>query len=203
MSSYQLPDLGYDYNALEPVFTAEMLEIHYNKHHRAYVTKLNEALEKYHDAELKNDAVKMVELQSAIKFNGGGHINHSIFWQILAPIKNGGGHFEKKFEIIKAIEKDFASFENFKNNMNDTCISIQGSGWGWLGYDKKTKTLIINSCSNHDLLSASGFFPIFCIDVWEHAYYLKYKNDRASFVKEIYNILNWNEINNRYKKIIS
>ncbi|MFA6119302.1 MAG: superoxide dismutase [Parachlamydiales bacterium] len=203
MTNYQLPDLRYDFDGLEPVFTKEMLEIHYNKHHRAYVNKLNEALEKYHEAEIKNDAEKMVELQGAIKFNGGGHINHSIFWQILSPEKNGGGHYESDYEIIKAIEKDFHSFENFKNSINEISLGIQGSGWGWLGYDKKINNLVVESCSNHDLLSAQGIFPIFCIDVWEHAYYLKYKNDRAGFIKDIYKILNWKEINERYIKIFS
>jgi Fe-Mn family superoxide dismutase len=201
MSNYQLPDLGYDFNELEPVMTAEMLEIHYMKHHKNYVNKLNEALEKYHEAERKNDTEKMVELQSAIKFNGGGHINHSIFWQILAPQKHGGGHFEKNLEIIKAIEKDFSSFDNFKSILYDTSVAIQGSGWGWLGFDKKTKTLIVEACQNHNLLSAKGIFPIFCIDVWEHAYYLKYKNERSAFVNDIFTILNWKEINLRFKKI--
>jgi len=203
MSNYQLPELEYAYDALEPIITKEMLEIHHDKHHRAYVNNLNAALEKYHEAEMKKDAQKMVELQSAIKFNGGGHINHSIFWQILAPINKGGGQVDKNSEIYKAIERGFDSFEHFQETLNTHTTAVQGSGWGWLGYNKQTKNLIVEGCFNHDLLSARDIFPIFCIDVWEHAYYLKYKNARATFVKEIWKILNWKEIENRYKKIIS
>ncbi len=203
MSNYQLPDLKYDYGDLEPIITAEMLEIHHNKHHRAYVIKLNEALEKYHEAEKKKDAEKMVELQSAIKFNGGGHINHSIFWQILAPIKDGGGDLKKEHSVYKAIEKDFGSFEKFQELLNSKSATVQGSGWGWLGFNRQNKSLVIQTCQNHDLLSARGIYPIFCIDVWEHSYYLKYKNVRAEYIKEIWKILNWQEIENRYKKIIT
>ncbi|NGX63480.1 MAG: Superoxide dismutase [Mn] 1 [Candidatus Anoxychlamydiales bacterium] len=203
MSNYQLPDLEYDYNALEPVITAEMLEIHHDKHHRAYVNKLNEALEKYHEAEKKKDAEKMVELQGAIKFNGGGHINHSIFWQILAPEKDGGGQVDKSSSLYKAIETDFGSFEKFQELLNAQSTVVQGSGWGWLGYSRQTKSLVVQTCLNHDLLSSRGMFPIFCIDVWEHAYYLKYKNVRAEYIKNIWKILNWKEIENRYNKIIT
>ena len=202
MSNYQLPDLDYDYGDLEPVMTAEMLQIHHDKHHKAYVTNLNEALEKYHEAEKKKDATKMVELQSAIQFNGGGHINHSIFWQILAPINKGGGEIDKSSSIYQAIEKYFTSFENFQETLNAQTTKVQGSGWGWFGYNRLNKSLTIQTMQNHDLLSARGIFPLFCIDVWEHAYYLKYKNLRASFVKDIWKILNWKEIENRYKKII-
>jgi Fe-Mn family superoxide dismutase len=203
MSNYQLPSLEYAYDALEPVITKEMLEIHHDKHHAAYVKNLNLALEKYHEAEKRKDAEKMLELQGAIQFNGGGHINHLIFWQILAPIKSGGGQIDKSFEIYKAIENDFSSFENFQKTLNEQSIAIQGSGWGWLGYSKQTKNLVVQTCQNHDLLSAKGVCPIFCIDVWEHAYYLKYKNARKDFVIDIWKILNWKEIENRYKKIIS
>ncbi len=203
MSNYQLPDLKYDYDALEPIITKEMLEIHHDKHHRAYVNNLNVALEKYHEAEQRHDAEKMVELQSSIQFNGGGHINHSIFWQILTPIKNGGGQIDKSLEIFKTIEKNFFSFEKFQETLNLETIAIKGSGWGWLGYNKQTKNLVIETCQNHDLISSWGIFPIFCIDVWEHAYYLKYKNARANYVQEIWKILNWKEIEKRYKKIIT
>lgn len=202
MSNYQLPDLKYDYDSLEPVITKEMLEIHYDKHHRAYVNNLNMALDKYHEAEQKKDTEKMVEFQNAIQFNGGGHINHSIFWEILAPIKNCGGRIDKSSKIYKAIENDFSSFEKLKEILNAKTIAVQGSGWGWLGYNKQTKNLVVETCTNHGLISAKGISPIFCIDVWEHAYYLKYKNDRTNFVKDIWNILNWEEIEKRYKKII-
>ena len=203
MTNYQLPDLPYDYNELEPILTAEMMQLHHDKHHRGYVNNLNAALEKYHEAEMKKDAEKMIELQSAIKFNGGGHINHSIFWQILQPQKKGGGEVDKNSNIFKAIENDFSSFEAFQNLLNGQSAAVQGSGWGWLGYSKQTKSLVVETCSNHDLISARGIAPIFCIDVWEHAYYLKYKNLRADFIKEIWKILNWKEIEKRFNKIIA
>ena len=204
MSNYQLPELKYDYSALEPIITAEMLELHYDKHHRGYVKNLNEALEKYHEAEKKKDAEKMVELQAAVKFNGGGHINHSIFWENLAPKNRGGGDVNKDFEIYKAIEKDFESFDKFKESLSKKAIAIKGSGWGWLGYNKQTKNLVLKARLNHDLISEDGsVFPIFCIDVWEHAYYLKYKNLRNDYVGKIWDILNWAEIENRFKKVVA
>ncbi|NGX56290.1 MAG: Superoxide dismutase [Mn] 1 [Candidatus Anoxychlamydiales bacterium] len=199
-TTYQLPDLPYAYGDLEPILTAEMMEIHHDKHHRAYVTKLNETLEKYHEAEVKKDAETMVKLQSAIKFNGGGHISHSIYWEILAPQNKGGGEVDKNSSIYKAIEKDFGSFENLQEEFNSKSAVVQGSGWGWLGYNRKSKHLIVHTCSNHNLLSAIEIIPIFCVDVWEHAYYLKYKNNRLSFIKGFWGILNWKEIENKYKK---
>lgn len=198
-TSYQLPDLPYDYNALEPVISAETLELHYSKHHRAYVNNLNNALEKYHQAETKNDISSMITLQSAIKFNGGGHINHSIFWTNLGPTSKGAGDAPKG-ELAKAIDRDFGSFNALKEKFNSAAIAIQGSGWEWLGYNKTSKVLEIVSCSNHDLLSALGLIPIMTVDVWEHAYYLQYKNLRADFVKAIWQIMNWRNMEERYSK---
>lgn len=198
-TSYQLPDLPYDFNALEPVISAETLELHYSKHHRAYVDNLNKALEKYHEAESKNDINAMVTLQSAIKFNGGGHINHSIFWTNLGPVSKGAGQGPKG-ALADMIDRDFGSFEKFKEKFNTSTVAIQGSGWGWLGYNKTSKVLEIVACSNHDLLSAMGLVPIFTVDVWEHAYYLQYKNLRADFVKEIWKIMNWKNMEERFTK---
>jgi len=198
-TSYQLPELPYDFNALEPVISAEIMQLHYSKHHQAYVDNLNIALEKYHEAESKNDITAMITLQSAIKFNGGGHINHSIFWTNLGPVSQGAGQGPKK-ELAQAINRDFGSFETFKEKFSAATISIQGSGWGWLGYNKSSKALEIVTCSNHDLLSSLGLVPIFTVDVWEHAYYLQYKNLRASFVKSVWQILNWQNMEERFSK---
>lgn len=198
-TSYQLPELPYDYNALEPVISAEIMELHYSKHHKAYVTNLNAALEKYHEAEGKNDVPSMIALQSTIKFNGGGHINHSIFWTILAPISKGGGEGPKG-DLAKAIERDFHSFDAFKEKLNSASTAIQGSGWGWLGYNKGQKRLEIATCGNQDPLSAQGLTPILGIDVWEHAYYLQYKNLRADYVKAIWQVFNWRQIEERFAK---
>jgi len=197
--NYQLPDLPYDFNALEPVINAQIMEIHYKKHHQGYVTNLNTALEKYHEAESKNDVASMIALQAAIKFNGGGHINHSIFWTILAPTSQGA-HGGPKGELAKAIDRDFGSFDQFKEKFTAITIAIQGSGWGWLGYNRNQKRLEMASCSNQDPLSTLGLIPIIGIDVWEHAYYLQYKNVRADYVKAIWQVFHWKNIEERFAK---
>ncbi len=199
-TSYQLPDLPYDYNALEPVISAEIMELHYAKHHKGYVTNLNSAIEKYHEAESKNDVAAMIALQAAIKFNGGGHINHSIFWTILCSPKSGGQG--PAGELKQAIERDFGSVEHFKEKFNAETIAIQGSGWGWLGYNKNLKQLEIATCANQDPLSTKGLVPILGVDVWEHAYYLQYKNLRADYVKAIWQIFHWRHIEERFAKAI-
>ena len=198
--SYQLPDLPYDFNALEPVISAEIMELHYSKHHKAYVTNLNSALEKYAEAESKKNIEEMIALESAIKFNGGGHINHSIFWTILAP-KNQGGGGNPGGELAKMIDRDFGSFQDFQEKFNPLTSGIQGSGWGWLGYCKASKKLEIATCANQDPLSTKNLIPLFGVDVWEHAYYLQYKNVRPDYVKAIWQILNWKSIEDRFNKV--
>jgi Fe-Mn family superoxide dismutase len=197
--TYQLPDLPYDFSALEPVICAEIMELHYKKHHQAYVTNLNVALEKYHEAETQNNVAQMIAMQSAIKFNGGGHINHSIFWSTLAPVGKGG---EVKGDLLTMITRDFGSFDLFKEKLNAATVAIQGSGWGWLGYSKSQKRLEIATCANQDPLSTQGLIPIVGIDVWEHAYYLQYKNVRADYVKAMWQILNWKQIGERFHKAL-
>lgn len=198
-TSYQLPDLPYDFNALEPVISAEIMELHYTKHHKGYVTKLNEALEKYHEAEAKREVAEMIALQHAIKFNGGGHVNHSIFWTILASPKSGGGG-EPGGDLAKMIARDFGSFDGFKEKFNPAASGVQGSGWGWLGYCKVDKKLMIKTCANQDPLSTKGLVPLMGVDVWEHAYYLQYKNVRPDYVKAMWQVFNWKAIEERFKK---
>lgn len=197
--TYKLPELPYDFNALEPVISAEIMELHYSKHHKGYVTNLNTALEKYHEAESKNDVAEMIALQSAIKFNGGGHINHSIFWTILCSASKKSS-LNSKGELSQMIERDFGSFDSFKEKFNKETIAIQGSGWGWLGFNKNLRRLEIATCANQDPLSTKGLVPIFGVDVWEHAYYLQYKNVRADYVKAVWQILNWSNIEERFSK---
>lgn len=197
-TSYQLPDLPYDYNALEPVISTEIMKLHHGGHHKAYVTNLNVALEKYHEAETRGDVAAMIPLQAAIKFNGGGHINHSIFWSILAPVSQAGQG--PSGDLAKMIDRDFGSFDAFKEKFNAATIGIQGSGWGWLGYNKNLKRLEIATCANQDPLSTQGLIPLLGVDVWEHAYYLQYKNVRADYVKAIWQIFNWKNIEDRFFK---
>jgi Fe-Mn family superoxide dismutase len=197
---YTLPSLPYDFGELEPVISAEIMKLHWDKHHRGYVTNLNIALEKYVEAEKRRDVATMIQLQSAIRFNGGGHVNHSIFWTNLASPKSGGGG-KPTGELLKEIEKEWGSFENFVNKMNTVTGAIQGSGWGWLGYNKETKRLQIATCPNQDpLLAVHGLTPLLGLDVWEHAYYLQYKNARADYLKAIWNVVNWKNVADRFNE---
>lgn len=197
--TYKLPDLAYDFNALEPVISAEIMQIHYTKHHQAYVNNLNQSLEKYAEAEKKNDIAAMIGLQQAIRFNGGGHVNHSIFWSHLASPSQGGGQGPSG-TLEEAIKKEFGSVDAFIEKMSAMAVGIQGSGWGWLGCHPESKKLVITSCSNQDPLSTQGLTPLLGIDVWEHAYYLQYKNVRAEYVKNLWKVIRWDSVQERYKK---
>lgn len=196
---YKLPDLPYDFSALEPVIAAEIMQLHYSKHHNGYVTNLNAALEKYLDAEAKRDVAAMIALQQAIKFNGGGHVNHSIFWTNLAPVGKGGGEAPKG-ELATALHAEFGSVDSLIEKLSAAAVAVQGSGWGWLGFNKASGKLVIATCSNQDPLSTLGFVPLLGIDVWEHAYYLQYKNVRADYVKNIWKIVNWKNVEERYSQ---
>jgi len=199
MTKYELPKMPYDFSALEPVISGQIMELHYTKHHQAYVNNLNAALEKYQAAEQKKEIAEMIALDSAIKFNGGGHVNHSIFWTNLAPISKGGGE-PPKGELAKAIKENFGSLETLIEKLSAKSVAIQGSGWGWLGYDKSKSELVIATCANQDPLSTQGYVPLLGIDVWEHAYYLQYKNVRAEYVKNIWKIVNWSNVEERFLK---
>jgi superoxide dismutase, Fe-Mn family len=193
-----LPPLPYDTAALEPVISAEIMELHYHKHHQAYVNNFNAALKKLQEAEKANNLDAMIALQAALKFNGGGHLNHSIFWTNLAPAGKGG---EPSPELMALIKESFGSLDGFKEKMNAAAAGVQGSGWAWLGYDRSQRRLAIVALPNQDPLEAStGLVPLLGIDVWEHAYYLQYKNARPEYLKAIWQIVNWNNINERLKK---
>jgi len=197
LSSIVLPDLPYDYQELEPVISAEIMKLHHSKHHMTYVTNLNTAHAKLEEAMAKKDVSAIVSLQQTIKFNGGGHINHSIFWKNLVPTSKGGGDL-KNGELKSMIETQFGTVENLKTKMSAATVAVQGSGWGWLGYDKNTKSLAIATTANQDPLEATtGLVPLLGIDVWEHAYYLQYKNVRPDYVKHIWQVINWSDVGAR------
>lgn len=196
---YKLPDLHYDFGALEPVISGEIMTLHYTKHHQAYVNNLNAALEKYAQAEKDNDIAAMIALQQAIRFNGGGHVNHSIFWTNLAPAGKGGGEGPSG-DLAKEIQQTFGSFEAFIEKLSASANGVQGSGWAWLGYNKADKRLQLATCANQDPLSTVGLVPLLGIDVWEHAYYLQYKNVRADYVKNIWKVVSWKNVEERYSK---
>lgn len=199
---FELPQLPYDFNALEPAISAEIMQLHYSKHHQAYVNNLNKALEQYAEAESRNDIAAMIALQKAIKFNGGGHVNHSIFWTNLAPPKNGGGT-PPSATVAEMIKKFFGSFETFVEQFSAQAVALQGSGWTWLGYNKTMKSLEIASCDNQDPLSTKSLVPLLGVDVWEHAYYLQYKNVRADYVKAIWQVINWKNVAERLQKAVA
>lgn len=193
---HTLPDMPYDYGALEPYISAEIMQLHHSKHHQAYVNNLNIAEEKLAEAEAKGDVSAMIALQPALRFNGGGHINHSIFWQNLS--KDGG---EPSGDLLNAINRDFGSVADMQTKLSTASVGVQGSGWGWLGYSKAANRLQVVACPNQDPLEATtGLVPLFGIDVWEHAYYLQYKNVRPDYVKAIWNVANWKDIGQRFEK---
>ncbi len=201
---YSLPQLTYPYDVLEPYIDKMTMEIHYTKHHQAYVNNLNSALEKYsefHNLELeeilKNLDQLPEEIKTAVRNNGGGHYNHSLFWEIIGP--NGGG--EPKGKLKEEIEKNFGSFEEFKKLFSETAIKHFGSGWAWLVItsDKKLK---VYSLLNQDNPLMNGDIPIMGLDVWEHAYYLKYQNRRAEYVEAWWHVVNWNKIEENLLKYL-
>lgn len=163
---------------------------------QAYVTNYNAAAEQLQEAVSKNDTSKIIGLGQALKFNGGGHLNHSIFWHNLSPNKSS-----PSADLSKAIDHDFKGLENLKKELKLAAIGVQGSGWAWLGYNKKTGALQVAQCANQDPLEATtGLVPLFGIDVWEHAYYLQYKNLRPNYVDAIWDIVNWKDVSERLQK---
>lgn len=197
----KLPELPYALNALEPIISEEIMNLHYNKHHLAYVNNYNKALEQFAEAASKNDLPAMIALQGALKFNGGGHINHSIFWTNLSPVDVNGGKAPEGV-LKEAIDQQFGSIEKFIEQFSQKAVALQGSGWVWLGYNKVLNRLEIQPCENQDPLSLKGFVPLFGLDVWEHAYYLQYKNVRPDYVKAIWSIVNWKNVSERYEKAL-
>ncbi len=199
--AFQLPDLPYAYDALEPYIDARTMEIHYTKHHAGYTNKLNAAIA---DTELEGmkieDILKNVSKYSkAVRNNGGGYYNHALFWSIMGP--NGEGAPSTQMNISKAIKRDFGSFENFKDEFSKAAATVFGSGWAWLCVDKDDK-LFICQTPNQDnpLMDVNGFEgqPILGLDVWEHAYYLKYQNRRPEYIENFFNVINWHEVTKRY-----
>ena len=199
---FSLPPLPYALDALEPHIDKMTMEIHHGKHHNAYVTNLNKALESAPDLGSKsieellanNCAAVPENIRTAVRNNGGGHINHSMFWQIMGP--DGGG--SPSGDIAAAIDKAFGSFDQFKEKVNAAGVGRFGSGWAWL--IKGSSGLEITSTPNQDSPVMEGKFPVLGVDVWEHAYYLKYQNRRPDYLAAWWNVVNWNEVNRRFKE---
>nr|QBY35578.1 manganese superoxide dismutase 2 [Dunaliella salina] len=196
MFTAKLPDLPYDYGALQPAISGQIMELHHKKHHQAYINNYNAAMEQYKEAESRNDIAKSIQLQSAIKFNGGGHVNHDIFWKNLCPPKD---YEPPSGELKQLIEARWKSLDNFTAAFNAAAAGVQGSGWGWLAYNKATGGLDIVTTQNQDPCSTTGTIPLLGVDVWEHAYYLDYKNVRPDYLKAIWSVVNWRDVASRFE----
>jgi Fe-Mn family superoxide dismutase len=200
--AFELPPLPYDYTALEPHIDEQTMHLHHDKHHQTYVTNLNNALQGQSQFEnlAVEDLVRRINevpenIRTAVRNNGGGHVNHTMFWEIMKP--NGGG--EPSGELAQAITQAFGSFDQFKAAFNDAGTKRFGSGWAWLIQDNTGKLQVI-STANQDSPFMDGHFPIMGNDVWEHAYYLKYQNRRADYLNAWWNVVNWDEIAARYAR---
>ncbi|AHM64422.1 superoxide dismutase [Paenibacillus polymyxa] len=198
--AFQLPELPYAKDALEPHFDALTMEIHHDRHHNTYVTNLNAALESAPELQSKSleDLISNLDsvpesIRTAVRNNGGGHHNHSLFWEVIAP--NGGG--QPTGAIAEAINNELGGYDKFKEDFTKAATTRFGSGWAWLVVGKDGK-LAITSTPNQDSPLFEGLTPVLGLDVWEHAYYLKYQNKRPDYIAAFYNVINWDEVNKRY-----
>jgi Fe-Mn family superoxide dismutase len=201
---YELAPLPYAYDALEPYIDAQTMTIHHDKHHQAYVNNLNATIEKHSelfshsvDDLIKNLATLPEDIRIAVRNNGGGHANHSLFWSILGAVGAPGVGGEPTGAIANQIKADFGDFENFKKLFNETTAKQFGSGWGWLIFEGGKLKIV--TTPNQESPLTSGHYPILANDVWEHAYYLKYQNRRPDYLAAWWNVVNWNEINKRFE----
>ncbi|HEU4326555.1 MAG TPA: superoxide dismutase [Roseiflexaceae bacterium] len=198
--AFELPPLPYDHSALEPHIDTQTMQIHHGKHHAAYVTNLNNALKDHADLQSHSaeDLIRNLNdlpeaIRAAVRNNGGGHINHTLFWEIMGP--NGGG--EPTGALAQAINKTFGDFATLKQQINDAGVKRFGSGWSWLVTDKDGKLSVI-STANQDSPLMEGLTPILGVDVWEHAYYLKYQNRRPDYLSAWWNTVNWEKVAERF-----
>ena len=194
MTKYELPELDYAYDALEPRISGEIMELHHSKHHANYVNGANAALEKLAAARKSGDFAAVTGLSKDLAFNLGGHTNHSLFWKLLSP--NGGG--QPTGELAEAIERDFGSFEKFQAHFNAAALGLQGSGWAVLGYDTIAERLVIEQMTDQQGNLSINLKPVLLLDMWEHAFYLQYKNVKADYVEAWWNVVNWDDVNERF-----
>ena len=190
---YSLPDLPYDYGALEPVYSGRVLELHHGKHHAGYVAGLNGTQERLAEARERADFEAIVGLEKALAFNLSGHILHSLFWKNLSP--HGGGRPEG--ELAAAIDESFESFEGLKSQLSEASLRVQGSGWGAMAWEPLAKRLVVEQVYDHQGNIGNGTVPLLVLDMWEHAYYLQYRNVKASWVDAFWEVVNWEDVARR------
>ena len=204
MGKYTLPEMPYAYDALEPHIDAQTMEIHHSKHHQKYTDGMNGALEKLSPELQEKDIEEILsninqvpdDVKGAINFNGGGYDNHKLFWNSMK--QNGGG--EPTGAIADAINDSFGTFAEFKELFSSKTAPIQGSGWGWLVYNPNSGKVEYKAMSNQTSPRTEGLVPLLGLDVWEHAYYLKYQNKRPDYIAAWWNVINWDEVNDRFSK---
>jgi len=194
--TYTLPELSYDYSSLEPHISARIMELHHSKHHQAYVTGANAALDAMAEARASGNFANLPKLQKDLAFNLGGHVNHSVFWQNLSP---AGG--EAQGELLAAITGYFGSFDAFKAHFTAAAIGIQGSGWAYLAWDALGNRMVIGQLYDQQGNIALGSVPLLMLDMWEHAFYLDYQNVKADYVKAFWNIINWEDVAKRFASV--
>jgi len=194
--TYTLPDLNYDYAALEPHISARIMELHHSKHHQAYVTGANAALAAMEEARATDNFGNLAKLQKDLAFNLGGHVNHSIFWKNLSA--EGG---EASGELLAAIAEYFGSYEAFTKHFTAAAMGIQGSGWAYLAWDSLGNRLVIGQLYDQQGNLAMGNIPLLMLDMWEHAFYLDYQNVKADYVKAFWNIINWDDVAKRFESV--
>ncbi len=196
MKPYELPPLGYDYAALEPHYSARVLELHHDKHHKAYVDGVNAALDKLATARESDDMSALVGLEKTLAFNLSGHVLHTLFWKNLSP--SGGDRPEG--ELAAAIEENFSSFDAFKKQLMQATSTVQGSGWGALSWEPLGERLFIEQIYDHQGNVGQGGIPLLVLDAWEHAYYLQYENRRPDYVDAIWNVIDWSDVARRFAR---
>jgi Fe-Mn family superoxide dismutase len=196
MPEYTLPDLPYDYAALEPHYSAQILELHHDKHHAAYVKGANTALEKLALARENEQFDTINGLLKGLAFNLSGHVLHSLFWNNMTP--DGGD--KPDGELAAAIDESFGSFEGFRNQLSEAALNVQGSGWGSLTWEPLGQRLIVEQVYDHQSNVGQGAPPLLVLDMWEHAYYLQYKNVKADWVDAFWNIVNWPDVAQRFDR---
>lgn len=194
MAPYVLPELDYDYSALEPHIRGQIMELHHGKHHAAYVKNANEAVARLEEARAASDSTRLAPLERALAFNLSGHILHSIFWKNLVP--KGGGKPEG--DLARAIDRDFGSFDHFHRQMVAVASSIMGSGWAGLAWEPIGERLLITQIYDHQSNLNQGSVPLMAIDAWEHAYYLQYQHQKTAFFEAVWHLWNWKDIAARF-----
>jgi superoxide dismutase, Fe-Mn family len=197
MSQYKLPDLEYDYGALEPHISGRIMELHHDKHHAGYVKGANQTLERLEEARESEDYSRLGALEKALAFHLSGHVLHSLFWRNLAP--NGGGRPEGN--LARAIDHDFGGFEKFRRQMTEVASTVMGSGWAALVWEPVGQRLLTTQIYDHQSNLAQGGLPIMVLDAWEHAYYLQYQNRKTEFFEAIWSVWDWEDIGERFRGV--